>query len=166
MPRPRSVDPEAVVQAIRDGAYAAEAARTFKISRVRVRQILDQYAPDLVTNPTHAPTLTPEEKAARRELIAETKKALKEHSTITAAAKALGLTNSGLYMRMSRLGIQSPAQKQREARQKAILVETKKALKENPTLVAAAEALGIKVSGLTARRAKLGLIERKHDPVT
>ncbi|AFU88104.1 hypothetical protein CcrColossus_gp234 [Caulobacter phage CcrColossus] len=109
MPRPRTIDPQEVVTKMRDGtfAYAAEAARYFKCSRVRIQQILDEHAPDLRAGKVSSTLATPKERKAREAALRkETQAALKSTKSINEAAAALKLTRSGLYSRMRRLGIE------------------------------------------------------------
>lgn len=107
MARPRTVDPLEIVSAIRAGMLSAEAARQFKITRVRVNQILTEHAPDLL--PGKLKTVSAEDKKAvsanRKLMIVETKQALAESDTLVDAAVMLGLTTSGLSSRIRRLRI-------------------------------------------------------------
>ncbi|AXQ68781.1 hypothetical protein HOU00_gp344 [Caulobacter phage CcrPW] len=94
---------------MRDGtfAYAAEAARYFKCSRVRIQQILDEHAPDLRAGKVSSTQATPKERKAREAVLRkETQAALKTTKSINEAAAVLKLTRSGLYSRMRRLGIE------------------------------------------------------------
>ncbi len=112
MARHRTVDPTEVIAVMRgeEPLFAAEAARKFGISRVRVGQILAEHAPDLLSQRAR-PTITPEESKAQarrqQKMAAATRKALKAHATHIAAAASLGLTASGLYSRMRRLNIET-----------------------------------------------------------
>ncbi len=109
MARPRTIDPTAVVGGFRDGTFkfGAEAARVFGCSRVRISQILAEYAPDLLVGKVKPRTEGEQEVITERQrkMVSETEAALKAHQTHVAAAAALGLTPSGLYSRMRRLGL-------------------------------------------------------------
>lgn len=112
MGRPRRIDPAEVVQRFRDGTYlyGSEAARAFGCSRVRIHQILEEHAPELMIRRTPA-QVAPQEAAARKKrraaLIKETVAALKAHETVKDAAAALGLTPPGLQNRIRRYGLDS-----------------------------------------------------------
>lgn len=112
MARTPTVDPQAVVKAVRaihpaPGAAAA-VAREFKLSRVRVSQILADLAPELLSSrakPKPDDKLLKATADRQRRAIAATVKALKDNPTHAAAAKTLGLTPSGLNSRMRRFDI-------------------------------------------------------------
>lgn len=110
MARPRTIDPKAVIDKFRDGSfrYGSEAARHFGCSRVRINQILNEHAPDLIVGKVKPQTAAETKAVAKRQkvMITATERALHEHATHTAAADALGLTKSGLYSRMRRFGIE------------------------------------------------------------
>lgn len=107
MARPRTVEPQEIVDAVRNGMFGSEAARKFGVSRVRVNQILAEHAPELLKGKlkSRSKDEIKEVKARQRAMIAATKKALKDHPTHVAAAEALGITTSGLYSRMRRHGL-------------------------------------------------------------
>lgn len=98
-----------VVAAFRDGEVktGAEAARAFKCTRVRINQILQDYAPAFLAGKTKAANPAADRVLKRRqaEMVRATAAALKAHPTHAEAAQALGLTASGLYSRMRRLNI-------------------------------------------------------------
>lgn len=110
MARPRTVEPKDVIAKFRDGTfkYGSEAARHFGCSRVRINQILNEHAPDLIVGKVKPQTAAETKVVAKRQkaMIVATEKALNKHPTHTAAAEALGLTKSGLYSRMRRFGIE------------------------------------------------------------
>ena len=108
MSRPRTVDPMEVVAAVKRLKRQSTVARQFGITRVRVNQILEEYAPDLRKHPkpTVPKTRTPDQEKARLQERRDLLKLLNAHNTRKQAADALGLTTSGLYSRMRRLGIE------------------------------------------------------------
>lgn len=107
MSRPRLADPQAVVAAVRRNEHQADVARTFGISRVRVNQILAELAPELrIRAKNHkAKVLTPEEEKELAQQRTDMIRFLNAHETRKHAAESLGLTTSGLYSRLRRLGI-------------------------------------------------------------
>lgn len=111
MARKPTIDAKAVVKALRNGTVknSAEAARKFGCSRVRVTQILETHAPDLLSGKARNRTQAQARaiRARQEKSRKATVKALQDHETIVAAARALGLTASGLYNRMRRLGIEA-----------------------------------------------------------
>lgn len=151
MARPSTVDGDAVVQAVRDGAIAAEAARTFGITRMRVTQILKDKAPDLLPNKPRSVNKADRTvvSARRREAKAETIKVMKTAESKVDAARSLGLTVSGLNSRLRQLNI--PDTLTREGRDLRQLAQTKAALKKFKTKTEAADHLGLTVSGLNSR---------------
>lgn len=157
MARPSTVDADAVVKAVRDGTIAAQVARQFGITRVRVNQILKENAPELLANKSRNlnEDAAAEVSARRDEARAETIKVMAEAETKVAAARKLGLTVSGLNARLRRLKIKDTLTRdQRDQRQ---LAQTKAALKKHPTKTEAADALGLTVSGLNSRIERWGL---------
>jgi transcriptional regulator with GAF, ATPase, and Fis domain len=108
MARPRRVDPSMVVEKVRGGMFASEVARELKISRVRVGQILEEHAPDLLVGKFKrlAPSAQRQLAARQRKMVADTQKALAKFTTKTEAARHLGLTNSGLSSRLRRFGLE------------------------------------------------------------
>jgi len=65
MARPRTVDPDVVVQRVRDGEFSSEVSRDLKISRARVNQILAENAPELLPRKGKPLKTSPEARAAR-----------------------------------------------------------------------------------------------------
>lgn len=108
MPRPRTVDPLQVVAAVKRLKRQSIVAREFEISRVRVNQILAEYAPELLKHrkPPETRELTPEELKNRARDKLDLERMLRAHRTRKEAAKAMGLTKSGLYSKMRRLGVE------------------------------------------------------------
>lgn len=112
MARPRVIDPMVVVQGFREGKFrfGADAAREFKCSRVRINQILNEYAPDLLPG-KEKPVVAADQRALaarQKKMRSATERALKDFPTLSTAAGSLGLTESGLTSRMRRLGIEKP----------------------------------------------------------
>lgn len=107
MSRPRLVDPQEIVAAVRRDEHQADVARKFGISRVRVNQILAEHAPELRTRvkAKGSKVRTQEEEAELAEQRRDMIKFLNAHNTRADAAHNLGLTTSGLYSRLRRLGI-------------------------------------------------------------
>ncbi|USN15361.1 hypothetical protein KIKIMORA_02150 [Brevundimonas phage vB_BpoS-Kikimora] len=159
MGRPATVDPMDVVAFVRAGNLAAEAARQFNISRVRVRQILLDKAPDLIPNkPRNVPR--DEARAMKRRqknLMKETLDALTSTQTKVEAAAKLDLTVSGLNSRIARLGIEHKVAL--EDRTADLKERTRKALKAAPSKAQAARDLGISPSGLNSRIERFGLVD-------
>jgi transcriptional regulator with GAF, ATPase, and Fis domain len=148
------VDHDALIAYMRKpGAIAAEAAREFKISRVRVGQILKEKAPELLPDAKPAPRRV--SAVERRAMISETVKALTTYKTKEEAAAKLGITVSGLNWRIRRLKIDDPLSQ--EAQTEALKRETIEALKRFPTKVEAARHLKIEVTSLTSRIQRYGL---------
>lgn len=156
MARPSTVDSEAVVQAVREGVIAAEVARQHGITRMRVTQILRERAPDLLANkglPAEDPS--PEAQRRREKLRNLTLAVLNRSETKIAAARALGLTASGLNARLRRLKIDDPLSRAgRDERQR---LQTIEALKTYKSKYAAATHLGLTLSGLASRMKRWGL---------
>ncbi len=94
--------------AVRRVKRQSTVARQFGITRVRVNQILEDHAPELRKHPKPKTpkTLTPEQLKERAKDRRDLLKLLNAHNTRRQAAEALGLTTSGLYSRMRRLGIE------------------------------------------------------------
>jgi len=97
-----------VVAAVQRVKRQSTVARQFGITRVRVNQILEEYAPGLRKHPKAKAKkeLTPEQEKDRAQDRRDLLKILNAHDTRKQAADALGLTTSGLYSRMRRLGIE------------------------------------------------------------
>lgn len=113
MPRTATIDPQEVVKGFRDGKfkYGSEAAREFGCSRVRIHQILSEHAPDLKIGRNVKEKSKAEQKrleARQKKMKAETERALKKHPSLAAAARSLGLTESGLQNRVRRFNIENP----------------------------------------------------------
>lgn len=159
MGRPATVDPTDVVAFVREGNLAAEAARHFNISRVRVRQILLERAPELIPNkPRNVPR--DEARAMKRRqksLMKETVDALSSTQTKVEAATKLNLTVSGLNSRIARLGIEHKVAL--EDRTADLKSRTQEALKTAPSKAQAARDLGISPSGLNSRIDRFGLVD-------
>lgn len=148
MARPSTVDSDEVIAYVRAGNIAAQAARHFGISRMRVSQIIAEKAPDLsqATRVDGAPRLD----AAQKALVQATKAALKKANTRVEAAKLLGITVSGLNSRIRRYGIEDILT--RDHREDRQFEATLKALRRHPhDRAEAAKMLGLTPKGLETR---------------
>jgi len=102
------------VEGFRNGTYkfGSEAARALGCSRVRISQILEEYAPEYLAGKKRR--RSSEEQAEidgrQKRIREETVAALNAHASRKEAAAALGITPSGLQNRIRRFWIEVPSQ--------------------------------------------------------
>ncbi len=111
MPRHSSVNVAELIDGIRRGGTPNKMAILFGISRMRVSQILSDNAPELLSHkrkPDQTPEMVEKHQREREQLL----RVLACFQYRKDAAAHLGLTTSGLYSRMRKLGIPSTSRGQ------------------------------------------------------
>lgn len=109
MGRQPKIDPAAVIADFNAGKFrfAADAAKEYGCSRTYMHMLLKKHAPQFLPGKVKPRSDSEQQQidARQAQMKLDTETAVKQHDTPETAAAALGLTRSGLYTRMRRLGI-------------------------------------------------------------